>query len=431
MARHVGLHRLALVVCSVALAGYPALARAQSAVDGFDPGANGVVYAVAVQADGKILVGGLFTTLGGAPRNNIGRLNADGSIDTSFNPGASNSVVALAVQPDGKILAGGWFTTLGGAPCTYIGRLNTDGSLDASFNPGANNAVFAVAVQTDGRILLGGNLTTLGGVPRNWIGRLNADGSLDTSFNPRAGGVVDTLAVQADGKIVVGGSFTMLGGGGAGTAPRLNIGRLTNTNAAIQGLAVSRASGTIAWLRSGAGPEVGRVTFESSPDGAGYTALGSGTRIAGGWQLTGQSLPISQNLFIRARGYYATGVRNGSGSIVESVRNVYLAQQPFTDGELIAAVSVIKAVHITELRTRIDALRARYVLGAYGYTNSSILAGTSGVNAVDITEMRTALSQAYTTAGLAPPSYSTSPSIGAAILVADIADLRSAVVAIE
>lgn len=236
--------------------------------------------------------------------------------------------------------------------------------------------------------------------------------------------------MQPDGKVLVGGPFTGLGGG-TGTTPRSNIGRLTNTTAAIQSLAVSHGNSVITWSRSGAEPEVWRVTFESSTDGTAYTALGSGTRTAGGWRLTGQSLPVSQNLFIRARGYYATGYRNGSASIVESVRNAYITFQPFTDDPLTAGVSPIKAVHITELRTRIDALRARYGRAAYPYTNASILAGTSGVMAVDIAEMRTALSEAYTDAGLTPPSYSTSPGAGVVIVVADIADLRAAVVAIE
>ena len=74
---------------------------------------------MAVQTDGKILLGGAFTTLGGGgtgttTRNRIGRLNADGTLDTSFDPGANDSVYALAVQADGKIVVGGTFTTLGG-----------------------------------------------------------------------------------------------------------------------------------------------------------------------------------------------------------------------------------------------------------------------------------------------------------------------------
>ena len=84
-----------------------------------------------MQADGKILVGGYFTTLGGQPRTNIARLNANGTVDSGFNPGAGGDYarcVALAVQADGKILVGGYFTTLGGQARNYIGRLNADGT---------------------------------------------------------------------------------------------------------------------------------------------------------------------------------------------------------------------------------------------------------------------------------------------------------------
>jgi uncharacterized delta-60 repeat protein len=175
-----------------------------------------IVYSLAVQADGKILVGGSFTTLDGQTRNNIGRLNADGTLDASFNPDASSTVRSLAVQADGKILVGGDFTTLGGQTRNRIGRLNADGTLDASFNPGANSQVEVLRVQPDGKILVGGYFTTLGGQTRNRIGRLNEDGTLDSEFNPGVEGdwneAVFSLAVQADGKILVGGHFATLGG---------------------------------------------------------------------------------------------------------------------------------------------------------------------------------------------------------------------------
>src|SRR2546423_14427731 len=77
-------------------------ARAQSAADGFDPGADRNVKALAVQIDGKIIVGGTFSNLGGGgtgttSRKRIGRLGADGALDLNFNPGANDVVDALAV----------------------------------------------------------------------------------------------------------------------------------------------------------------------------------------------------------------------------------------------------------------------------------------------------------------------------------------------
>src|SRR6266852_4801383 len=147
--------------------------REQSAVDGFDPGADRNVKALAVQPDGKIIVGGTFSTLGGGgtgttTRKRIGRLNPDGTLDLSFNPGANDVVDALAVQADGKIVVGGFFTTLGGGgsgTCVrnHIARVNPDGTLDMTFNPGANDRISAIALQPDGKILVGGNFTTCGG----------------------------------------------------------------------------------------------------------------------------------------------------------------------------------------------------------------------------------------------------------------------------
>jgi len=192
----------------------------------FNPAASGSVWCLAVQADGKIVVGGMFTTLGGQPRSSLGRLNSDGTLDTTFNPAPYGWVYSLAVQADGKILVGGYFNTLGGQTRLCIGRLNSNGTLDATFNPGADYGVWSLAVQPDGKIVVSGWFTTLGGQPRSYIGRLNSDGTLDTTFNPGANNYVQSLAVQPDGKILVGGFFTTLGG-----QPRNRIGRLSSNGA--------------------------------------------------------------------------------------------------------------------------------------------------------------------------------------------------------
>ena len=148
------------------------------------------------------------------------------------------------MQADGKILAGGAFFTLGGQTRNYIGRLNPDGSLDTSFNPGANGAVDSMAVQTDGRIMVAGSFGTLGGQTRAFIGRLNAGGSVDATFNPGAGGSVYALAVQQDGGVLAGGAFTTLGGQG-----RNHLGRLNNTDPATENLGFDGSTAT--WLRGG------------------------------------------------------------------------------------------------------------------------------------------------------------------------------------
>jgi len=188
---------------------------------GFNPNLDGGVRSLAVQADGKVLIGGYFETMGGVSRRRIARLNADGSLDTGFNPNANDEVSSLAVQADGKVLIGGNFTTVGGVTRNHIARLNTDGSLDIGFNPIANGWVNSLAVQADGKVLIGGNFTTVGGVARNNVARLNTDGSLDTGFNPNAS-FVGSLAVQADGKVLIGGFFTTVGGVARNRIARLN-----------------------------------------------------------------------------------------------------------------------------------------------------------------------------------------------------------------
>jgi streptogramin lyase len=82
----------------------------------------------------------------GVTRNRIARLNTDGALDTAFNPNANSPVYAIAVQANGKILAGGFFTNIGGQTRNYIARLDaTTGSAD-SFDPNASADVRSIAV---------------------------------------------------------------------------------------------------------------------------------------------------------------------------------------------------------------------------------------------------------------------------------------------
>src|SRR5205807_2019714 len=100
-----------------------------------DPNANILVTSLAVQADGKILAGGLFTSIGGQTRNRIARLDPTTGLADSFDPNANGQVRSIAVQTDGKILAGGEsFTSIGGQPRNHIARLETDGRCDQTLN---------------------------------------------------------------------------------------------------------------------------------------------------------------------------------------------------------------------------------------------------------------------------------------------------------
>ena len=175
------------------------------------------VYSIALQPDGKLLVGGNFTEVNGTPRNGIARLNANGTLDSSFNPGTGvdQSVNTIALQEDGKVLIGGPFSGVNGTARPYLARLNVNGSVDSSFKPGSGIAdtrasLWAVAVQPDGKVLIGGSFTSVSQASHSGIARLRTDGSLDSSFNAitDGNGAVLSLAVQPDGKVLIGGTFT-------------------------------------------------------------------------------------------------------------------------------------------------------------------------------------------------------------------------------
>ena len=216
--------RFAVAVATHACAWF-AIAQSPTA-DSFDPGANGDVTCVAVQPDGKILLGGTFSMLCGQARANLGRVHADGMLDTDFDPGVNGlGVSSLAIQPDGKILVGGSFTMVGGESRTNLARLNPDGTLDTAFKAWANGRVFAVALQEDGKTIVAGEFTMLAEqLGRTCIGRLHPDGTLDREFNVRVEGFypgIGSVVIQPDGKVLIGGRFDTLD-----DQPRANLGRL-------------------------------------------------------------------------------------------------------------------------------------------------------------------------------------------------------------
>lgn len=240
---------------------------------GFNPNLNASVLSncISLQSDGKILIGGDFTTVGGVTRNRLARLNSDGTLDTSFvNPAFNGSVQAMAlqidgkvltvgqnlayfnsvwhhivrsntdgttdtsfnisgysypfaitIQSDGKILIGGGFTS----PVNYIARFNSNGTVDSGFSISTINSFlrYSIIVQTDGKIIICGGFTSVGGQTRNYIARLNSDGTLDTGFNPNANGTVEVIKIQSDNKILIGGTaFTTIGGTTRNRLARLN-----------------------------------------------------------------------------------------------------------------------------------------------------------------------------------------------------------------
>ncbi|MGD9902716.1 MAG: hypothetical protein AB7U83_04535 [Vicinamibacterales bacterium] len=254
---------LVLTVVLAALTGRPAAAQDTDPL--FTATTNDVVRAVAVQSDGRIVIGGFFAQVNGVGKAFLARLMPDGSLDGSFTTVLDGFVETVVVQPDGKILIGGGFSTVNGVSAPALARLNaadgsrdgsfaspipsvlttvnavlrqadgqivaagfrpstqavvrfTDaGAVDAGFTPGTpNGSVLALAQQTDGRLLVGGTFTGIGGVARGGVARLEATGALDSSFTTTvslgAGHGVYAMALRSNGTLLLGGRFTSFNG---------------------------------------------------------------------------------------------------------------------------------------------------------------------------------------------------------------------------
>lgn len=208
---------------------------------------NGDVNTIAVQPDGKVIVGGTFDTYISTNLNYIARLNDDASIDTSFiyggGGGFNRTVRKIVVQPDGKILVGGDFTSYNDStlevvtPCNGIARLTNNGSFDPDFTVGSGfnpteygGNVYDIALQPDGKILVSGWFNQYNGTTLSRICRLDASGSFDATFitaeftNTHNVGydAVQSIALQPDGKVICGGMFRELGVDAANKTVRLD-----------------------------------------------------------------------------------------------------------------------------------------------------------------------------------------------------------------
>jgi uncharacterized delta-60 repeat protein len=454
-----------------------------------DNGINGGVRSIALQSDGRIIAGGTFTTANNLDRKRVVRLNRNGSVDTSFDTsqgpgngvlgiGPGNYVAALAVQANGNVLVGGVFSEADGANLRYFVRLNATGSVDSGFLANVNGLVNAIAVQPwDGKVVVGGGFSSVNNTPINGIARLNSNGSVDASFNPGGGTCcVTSIAVQATGQIVIGGYFhavngivshsvarlnanggldpgfvsalaeassvssfavqpdgkVLIGGGGPAFVVRLDtdgsfdptFAVMNDANTAVSSL-VRQPDGRV--LIGGGAWQPGEVSHafvrRLLADGTADPTFNTTTDAAKGIPSSIDSMLLQPDGNLIVAGEFMT--MNGVARWRVARLNAFTP--PCGSEPLVVAVTPIRASHVTELRSCIDAARSHYGLAPFTYTNATIIAGVTVVKAVDVTEMQTALGQVYAAAGLAPPFY-TDPGLGpgAIIRAAHILELRSA-----
>ncbi len=238
--------------------------------------------AIAVQADGKTLVGGNFNTPNGGAR--FVRLNADGSLDETFSEdhGAMLYPKAIVVQSDGRILVAGVATSSGDG---FVRRLNDDRSVDSSFQearfPGC---VETIVVADDGSVVVGGSFP--GG-----LARLNPDGSKDDVWTISTDGVVKAIALQADG-VVVGGAFSKVG-----DLERKSLARLL-LRSPQQAFATNANGRFVARLR---GEEGKYYAIEASSDLLNWASMGTVVATSAGVEVSDDASGGRRHRFFRAR----------------------------------------------------------------------------------------------------------------------------------
>ena len=221
---------------------------------------NYIVDKILEQPDGKIIISGLFTSYSGVSRNGIARINANGTIDATFSIGTGPmyQIHDIELEASGKVMIGGAFSSFNGIPRNNIARLNPNGSVDLTFDPGTgpDQAVSEISIQPDGRYLIAGLFTTVSGISRNRIARLMSDGSVDTSMNPGSGPAlglntpkINCISLLPGGSFYVGGDFTTFSG-----QARAHIVRLMpngSTDATFSGPALDRHVNDIVQLSTG------------------------------------------------------------------------------------------------------------------------------------------------------------------------------------
>lgn len=232
------------------------------------------------------------------------------------------------MQPDGKLIVAGDFTTIGGQTRHRVARLDADGHLDTDFvDAFVDGPVDNLALRADGKLFVGGSFDTIDGQAHKRVARLNADGSLDETFaDVGTNGWIGGLAVQADGKLVIGGHFTTFGG-----QTRNNLARLSLPEAALQSLDAD--ADTVTWRRAGSAPELAAPPFLArSTDGIAYDAPGPMTHVGDGWLLDGVALPANGFAWLRVDGVLSGGAGANSRGVVDGVRQLWRSDRLFADG---------------------------------------------------------------------------------------------------
>ena len=328
-------------------------------------GFNNIVRAIDYQSDGKIIVGGDFTSFNGTAVNYICRLNADGTEDTTFTTnigsGFNDIVYTIKVQPDDKILVGGAFTSFNSISpfVNYICRLNADGTEDTTFTSnigsGFNSDVHAIKLLSDDYIIVGGVFTSFNSNTVGYIIKLRSDGAFNSTFITNTGtgfnGDVYALDIDPSDNIYVGGAFTSFNGNTVNYAAKMsstgvrNSTFFTNISTNLNNIVYAIRYNSNKILIGGEftaafGSGLNRIC-QVNPDGTedvDFTSVaGSGYNnrvfaieaVADGWLVGGQSTSYSGNTisyfnYIQNTGKQLNGYRAFGAGFDDSIQSLKL-----------------------------------------------------------------------------------------------------------
>ncbi len=193
----------------------------------WNPAPDGNVLALVRDATGALYAGGAFWEIAGQPRRALARFAADGTFDAAWDAAITGGSVNALATGNGLLYTGGEFTGIGGQSFGYLARLTTTGTLDAGWHPAPDRAIAAVAVDASGAVYAAGPFTTIGGQPRKMLAKLTGSGSADPAWNPAPNGSIAVLS-PSGGTLDVGGRFFTVGG-----AYRLGLATLDAATAAV------------------------------------------------------------------------------------------------------------------------------------------------------------------------------------------------------
>ncbi len=266
----------------------------------FTPSVNGVCKGIFTQTDGKILICGSFTTVGGLPRVNAARLLPDGSPDPSFTADCGGGSGSWIVEtPDHTILIGGDFTTVNGTSSPYMARVDSAGALDGPFDypTEATRYPNRFSIQADGKI-------PVIGTGRTGLFRVDANGAPDSLVGRPYTSTPETLAIDSAGSLIVAG----LEQGGQFLDPYFD--RFLNSPG-TSSLTVNDGD-TLEWTRSGSLPEIHSPVLETANASGEWGAPVSGARQGGKWVFNAP-LPADGAIRVSGKTYNLDAVSFAAG----------------------------------------------------------------------------------------------------------------------